>query len=118
MEKEFIEHRQEWRDYPRHLIVNEFGSVQVELYKEPQWFGGTAFIYGLWVNPEHRRQGHATQLLARAEEVVRADGHSSVYPKSGSDIAGIHKWYQRQGYTAEADYTRLMKKELHEQYPI
>lgn len=49
--------RQVWNDKVRYLIADEYGSVMVELYDEPQQWGehyGTAWIWGLvYLPPTH-----------------------------------------------------------------
>lgn len=66
-------------------------------------FGGTAFIYALWVEPQARRKGEAKKLLERAEDIAREAGHKAVRlewhdytPKE------ILYWYMRNGYDDKA----------------
>lgn len=72
--------QQNWCDKKRYLIVHEHGSVQLELFFEKQEdFGGTAYIWGLWVDEGHRRLGIAKELLNMAESISRDLGHDAVY---------------------------------------
>lgn len=95
-----IEQRQEWNSKVIYLIADEFGSVQLELYKEKQNFGGTCWLWDLFVKPEHRKQGHAKRLLKRAEEIAKAEGHKSVF-MDWDEINTPHEilqWYLREDY--------------------
>lgn len=74
-----IEQQQKWHDFTRWLVANEQASVQLELYPEKQDWGGSAWIYGLWTNEAARRQGYATKVLKRAEEIAAQAGHQSVF---------------------------------------
>lgn len=76
-----MEQQQTWSEKTRWLIIDSKnrGSVQLELYPEKvEEFGGTAFIYALWVSPQYRRNGVAAMLLARAEQIAAEQGHESV----------------------------------------
>ena len=91
---------QKWHDFTRLLLVEEGGSVQLELYDEPQEFGATAFLYALWVDESHRRQGIAGRLMEQAEHELRKRGHKSVCLewKLKDTPVEIFKWYERLGY--------------------
>lgn len=98
--KKVIIQRQKWRDYIKYLIVNEYGSVQLELFGNEQDFGGTAFIYGLWVEPTARLKGNARKLLFLAENIAIEAGHKDIFmefEKKDTPIA-VLKWYMRLGY--------------------
>lgn len=108
---------QTWHDFKRVLIANSHGSVQVELYDEKQEWGGTAFIYGLWVEPQYRRQGEAKALLRIAEDMAGKMGHKSVMLewKERDTLYAVLKWYTRSGYTerefsGNGDYYLLEKQ--------
>ena len=67
--KEFLRiQKQVWKNYTRYIIINEGASVQLELHNEIAWFGGKAFIYALWTDPEYRRKGYAKKLMKIAEK--------------------------------------------------
>lgn len=114
------EQQQVWSSKTRWLITDtqNRGSVQLELYPEKvEEFGGTAFIYALWVDPQHRRNGVAAMLLNRAEQIAAEQGHSSVclewYESDTSHE--ILDWYMRSGYNDKAfsgkgDYVLLEKQ--------
>lgn len=111
-----MEQRQTWRDYTRWLITNDWASVQLELYPEQQEWGGTAWIYGLWTDPEARLQGNAKQVLERAETIAQQAGHKSVFLewKQADTPVEVLDWYIRRGYTerqfcGKGDYYLLEK---------
>ena len=113
---------QKWHDFTR-LLITEYnpieilGSVQVELYNEPQDdYGTTAYIYGLWV--DSRRHGYATALMDKAEDEARKRGHKIVALqwKLEDTPREIFSWYVRRGYKEKSFDGRatwaLMIKEL------
>ncbi len=101
----------------RLLIAERKGSVQVEMYAKKQRWGGTAWIYGLWVEPQYRRQGKADELLSMAEYVAAQHGHKSVmleWKQQDTPVEVLH-WYLRRGYkekrfSGEGDYYLLEKQ--------
>lgn len=111
---------QKWANHTRILIVDEYASVQLEIFDKPQ-FGSlniTAFIYNLWTAPEHRRKGYAKRMLAVAEREAASHGQSSVFLDWNLKDTphAIREWYMRNGYAevgfnSTGDYSRL-KKEL------
>lgn len=109
---------QPWFNFTRLLIATEQGSVQAELYNEPQWFGCKAFIYSLWVEPAHRRHGVAASLLKRMEEEIAGRGYEEVVLEwdERDTPASILEWYHRLGYEDKAFDSRgeasLLRKSL------
>lgn len=113
--------RQVWNDKVRYLIADEYGSVMLELYDEPQQWGehyGTAWIWGLYVCPCNRRKGHARRLLEEAEFYATKAGHKDVFLQweERNTPCEILDFYKRQGYCEiEADDGRteiMLRKEL------
>lgn len=111
-----IEQRQKWSEYTRYLIADTCGSVQIEMYDEEQRWGGTAWIYALWVNEDSRRHGVATALLKRAEDVAREAGHKSVFLEweEHNTPQGVLEFYLRSGYKPKkkSNGYRLLEKKL------
>ncbi len=104
--------RQVWSDKVRYLIADEYGSVMVELYDEPQQWGehyGTAWIWGLYIFPHSRRKGHARRLLEEVEHIAAKAGHKDVFLQweERNTPREILDFYKRQGYCeVEADSDR------------
>lgn len=112
-----IIHRQKWHEFTRLLIAVRKGSVQVEMYDQQQDWGGTAWIYGLWVDPAYRRQGKAAELLTVAENMAAQHGHKSVMLewKEQDTPVEVLQWYLRRGYkevrfSGKGDYYLLEKQ--------
>lgn len=115
-----MEQQQTWSEKTRWLIIDSKnrGSVQLELYPEKvEEFGGTAFIYALWVSPQYRRNGVAAMLLARAEQIAAEQGHESVCLEwyESDTPHEILDWYMRSGYndkvfSGNGDYVLLEKQ--------
>lgn len=113
-----MEQEQRWPSKTRWVITaDEVGSVQLDLYDNPQGeYGVRAYIYALWVEKPYRRQGRASYLLRRAEEIAKCQGHKVVYLEWSRAEAPceICHWYERRGYEAVSfskSYA-LMKKDL------
>ena len=71
--------KQTWRRLTRYLLTAEGGSVLLEIFNEAPCAGMWAYIWALWVEPEHRRKGIAKALLDKAEEIARGAGVDSVW---------------------------------------
>lgn len=109
---------QRWHDKTRYIIIDECASVHLELHDQTQDFGGKAFIWALWTNPDCRRKGHARKMLERAERIAKASGHEAVYLEwfERDTPDEILLWYRRRGYESVdfseiGDYV-LLKKDL------
>lgn len=93
---------QQWHNFTRHIIMTDKGSIQVELYPQPQDIHGTnAYIYALWVDEPYRRQHEATRLLQRAEQVARENGKMNValeWDARDTSAAVLQQLYVRNGY--------------------
>lgn len=92
--------RQVWHDHTKYLIVNDYSSVQLNLYNVEQPFDSTAFIYALWVEPAHRHQNCAKELLTTAENIALKNGYKFVlleWEKNDSP-KWVLEWYLRVGY--------------------
>lgn len=98
---------QHWPDFDRVLIVDLSsngmelaGTIQIELWKDPQPFGGTAFAYALWVTEKYRRYLVGTRLLQAAERIARAHGHETISLNwvDGESPKWVYDWYIRKGY--------------------
>lgn len=111
------EQLQHWPDYTRCLLTSGYASVQMEMYEDRQWFGGTLFLYALWVNEDARLQGHGTAMLKLAEETAIKHGHKTIHleynPKSSPKA--ILEWYLRNGYEklgCYRDRNVMLRKDL------
>lgn len=108
---------QRWSKTHRWVISTEEASIQLEIYPTPQGDDRVkAYIWALWVDPQHRGKGIATQLLHKAEEIAKAEGEPYVWldwDKRDSDRYVID-WYIRQGYDEVSFGTNnsLLRKSL------
>lgn len=57
-----------------------------------------AYIYDLWISPEHRRRGHATRALTAAEAEARKLGLSGIGLHVFGHNAEAQSLYQALGY--------------------
>ena len=82
MKINMIVHHQIWHSLEMWHISNEYGCITLEHYPEPVRIGRDKvknYICNLSVSPVHRRQGHARELLAKAEEIAREQGYRDVH---------------------------------------
>jgi ribosomal protein S18 acetylase RimI-like enzyme len=99
--------KQPWHDFTRVIIMQvheskpvAVASVQIDLYEKEQCWGGTAYIYGLWVDKDIRRRGIAKTLLMLVEKYAKQNGHKSVileWNLNDTPVEVLH-WYIRCGY--------------------
>lgn len=90
---------QKWKNYTRYLIIIEGASAQLELYHKTAWFGGTAFLYALWTDPEHRKKGKAKELMNIAEKTASKLGHNALFLECDQENDPfVLEWYHRTGY--------------------
>ena len=93
------QYTQDWHHTQRIILVSDKGSVLVDIYTTPDDYGARAFIWGLYVNMEHRQNGIGGQLLARAEEAARKLGHNIVALEwERPTPLWVYDWYVRRGY--------------------
>lgn len=58
------------------------------------------WVESLFVSPAHRRQGAATALFQRAEEIAKDYGEETVYNYVHPNNDGMIRFLRRRGYTA------------------
>ena len=92
-------------DPPYIVFIAEDGGRQIgflELWVRSYAEGGppepSAYVEGLWVEPEHRRSGVATALLARAEDWAR--GKEFKWLGSDAELSNrdSHAWHEAAGF--------------------
>lgn len=116
-EQEFKIYVQEWADTNRYIIIHEHGTIQLNLYKKENNDGISAYVFGLYVDKNFRRNGVAKSLLEKAEQIARDNGYKSVALTYYSDSTPIDimRWYERNGYKVIGHYREdwfTLEKEL------
>lgn len=111
-------HYQDWTDEIRILIADEhcYGSVQVSIpFYDSKILGkADALIYALYVDPAHRKQGVAKQLLQLAEQQAKLSGVKIIgieFDKKESE-SFVLNWYLKNGYKPFSKKSKLLIKEL------
>lgn len=107
---EEIIQNQDWSNYNRYFIIHKHGSVCLDLYPEKQEsFGGTAYIWNLFVSKESRHKGIGKMLLDKAELLARQAGHKAVVMEwdSKDTAREILDWYLRSGYEVIGHYREV-----------
>ena len=69
------------------------------------------FLFRLAVHPEYRKRGIGTELMQRAEELLRERGHNHVNILVLTTDTKLQEAYRRKGYENGREY-RWMTKEL------
>lgn len=98
-------YEQKWSKTHRWIISTEGASIQLEIYPHPQGSDGVkCYIWALWVDPEYRKKGIATQLLRKAEEIATEQGEPLVWLDWDKKDSGqfVLDWYARNGYSEVA----------------
>lgn len=110
-----VVYRQSWRTHTNFVIVSPYGSIQLAL-----WVPGESeyptFISYLWIDESCRRQGHASALLQKAEEIAASEGRECVWLcwDKADTPREILNWYIRRGYSEVSFNSQhvLLRKEL------
>ena len=94
-------------DPPYTVYIAEHDGRQVgfiELWVRSYAEGGppepSAYVEGLWVDPEHRRSGVASALLRQAEEWARAKGFKWLGSDAEAKNRDSHAWHKAAGFSA------------------
>lgn len=99
MESVEIENRWKW-GYTVTLIQDGCGTLEIQFEDGFGW----GYICGLMVHPSRRRQGIATELMRKAEEVIRREGYDEAQLKVEKEQYWVVEWYKRLGYKMIYDY--------------
>ncbi len=93
------------RETPHHNLSNAVDDaigarVGEAWYTVQERAGKTQFwIDWVWIEPKHRRQGYATQILRRMEEEARRAGADRIGLSVWTDNPGAMALYSKLGYT-------------------
>ena len=71
----------------------------------PGWAG----VFGLWVHPDHRRQGLATTVVSAIAMVARENNMPAMYLQVSSDNADGVAFWERLGFGVHHEYTYLAR---------
>jgi aminoglycoside 6'-N-acetyltransferase I len=82
-----------------------FAEASIRNYAEGAPAGPAAYLEGIWVEPEHRRQGVARALLAAVERWAREQGLSHLGSDALLDNGVSHRWHAAAGF---AEVERLV----------
>ena len=71
----------------------------------PGWAG----VFGLWVHPDHRRQGLAKRVMAAVGAIARANRMPAIYLQVSEDNDRAIAFYEGLGFTVHHEYTYLVQ---------
>ena len=92
------------------LICDGYGVCQVQFKNGTDW----GYVCGLMVHKSKRRQGIATRLMKRVEEIVKDFGYDKIMLEVETDRLFQYEWYVRLGYERweEDDELYYMQKRI------
>lgn len=93
MEAIVIKNKWNW-GYSVHIIQDGCGIVEIQFEDGYEW----GYIKGLVVHPSRQKQGIATLLLKKAEEVIKEEGFDEAQLWVEKEQEWVYEWYQRLGY--------------------
>ena len=98
MEAVEIENRWNW-GYNIVLIQDGCGTIEIQFEDGYGW----GYITGLVVAKSRQRQGIGTELLRKAEEVIKREGYDEAQLWVEKERIWVYEWYKRMGYKMIAD---------------
>ena len=82
-----------------------FIEIGIRSYAEGGPPGPSAYVEGIWVEPDHRRRGVAGAMLAEAEQWARGEGFTYLGSDALLENALSHAWHEAAGF---AEIERLV----------
>lgn len=76
------------------LICDGCGLCDIEFMKDTDW----GYVCSLTVHPSRRRQGIATRLMEKAEELVLSEGYNVIKLAVEKKRVFQYEWYKKLGY--------------------
>ena len=109
--KRIVEIKNNWNwGYTIHLIKNGCSHIEIEFKNDTTW----GYLSGLMVEPRRMKQGIATKLMQKAEEIIKREGLDLAVLSVDKDREWVKDWYERMGYEVydEDDLYWDMRKSL------
>ena len=109
---------QDWHSCKRVLIVKTEVNSSVQILFDKDSKGKPyAYIWALWVNPQHRKKGIGGELLQAAEKYCTEHGYKTAYLEwskaEDNTPYWVFEWYIRHGWNSYEfcmDYAKLRKE--------
>lgn len=102
-----------------HNLAKMAGAVVAYVDKQPAgcgcWKlldGATPEIKRMFVDPDYRSMGLASQILASIEKDIIDHGHKRIVLETGADMRGAIKFYEKQGYYLIPNYGDFIGDDL------
>jgi aminoglycoside 6'-N-acetyltransferase I len=86
-----------------------FAEATVRSVVDGLYFEPAAYLEGIWVVPEVRRQGVATALLDGVLDWARAQGVSGIGSDADADNAGSIAWHRHVGFAVESEVVKFAR---------
>ena len=87
-----------------------FAEATIRSVVDGLYFAPAAYLEGIWVAPEARRQGVATALLAGVTEWACAQGVDGVGSDAEADNAESIAWHRAAGFAIEAEVVKFVRR--------
>jgi N-acetylglutamate synthase-like GNAT family acetyltransferase len=91
---EVVRRKIEWKEF----IVAETGGRVIGFLQLEYLWSLVPYVALIRVEPERRRMGIGTQLVAWAEDRAREDGRNALYSSSQADEPEPQAWHRRVGF--------------------
>jgi len=97
---------------PRSILVAEVDNIVVgNLFIVP-YGNKVSYLFRLAVKTKFRKQGIASELIEKAEEIIRQSGVSEIGLYVDSGNFKLHGFYRRRGFKISSKTYHYMWKEL------
>ena len=86
-----------------------FAEASIRSVVDGLYFKPAAYLEGIWVEPDERRRGIATGLLAGVTDWARSQGVSGIGSDALADNAESIAWHRHAGFEAEEQVIRFVR---------
>ena len=91
------------------LSVRDPGSGRITALARMAIHPGWAGVFGLWVHPDHRREGLGSTLVSAVAMVARENNMPAIYLQVSADNAEAVAFWEGLGFTVHHEYTYLVR---------
>lgn len=91
------------------LSIRDVSSDEVVAVVRLALHTGWVGVFGLWVDPQHRRRGLARAVMAAVGRIARQDRRPAIYLQVSGDNDAAITFYEALGFTVHHEYTYLVQ---------
>jgi aminoglycoside 6'-N-acetyltransferase I len=86
-----------------------FAEATIRSVVDGFYFEPAAFLEGIWVAPEMRRQGSASALLAGVIDWARTQGVNGIGSDAHADNLESIAWHRHAGFAIESEVVKFAR---------